>query len=73
MKKAELEKLFSEVNQKIGSAEDLQSKVVDATTILANAQIAENKTDDVESKDHDLDLLNKIIEYGDKVKNLFIR
>ena len=35
--------------------------------------IADNKIETVESKDHDFDLLNKIIEYGDKIKNLFVK
>lgn len=38
MKRAELEKLLSEINQKIGSADDLQKKVADAAQALSNAQ-----------------------------------
>lgn len=35
--------------------------------------IADSKTEIVESKDHNFDLLNKIIEYGDKIKALFVK
>jgi len=35
--------------------------------------IADSKEKNSESKENDLDLLNKIIEYGGKIKNLLIK
>lgn len=35
--------------------------------------IIKNRTHDTKSKDQDFDLLNKIIEYGDKIKNLLVK